>query len=386
MKQVGMLDLGAEYELFADEVRAVVNEVLESRQFINGPAVSELEGVLARRVGVEHAIAVSSGTDSLLCTLMALEIGPGDEVILPAFTFFATAGSVARVGAKPVFVDIDPRTFNIDPARIEASITDKTRAIMVVHLFGQCAEMDAINAIAKQHGLKVIEDAAQAIEATYHGRKVGALGDAACLSFYPTKNLGGFGEGGMIFTSDERLGTIARQMRNHGESERYVHARVGGNFRLDTMKAAILLIKLKHLDEFTERRRRNAAWYDKLLAEAPVTTPFVPDGHKPVYHQYTIMGERRDDLRAYLTDHGIGTGIYYAVPLHLQKCFASLGYKPGSLPVTEQACDKVLSLPCHPMLGRDDVEAVASCIHEFYRAQESEAAASGAAGGRPAGV
>ena len=379
MRQVGMLDLATEHHLFADEVLAAVNTVLESRQFINGPAVIELERELARRVGVGHAVAVSSGTDALLCALMAFDIGPGDEVILPAFTFFATAGSIARVGATPVFVDIDPRTFNIDPAGIEAAVTDKTRAIMVVHLFGQCAEMNAINAIAGEHGLKVIEDAAQAIDATYHGRKAGTLGDAACVSFYPTKNLAGFGEGGMIFADNGGFATVARQLRNHGESERYIHTRVGGNFRLDTMKAAILLVKLRHLDEFTARRRRNAARYDALLVGTPVTTPFVPTGHQPVYHQYTILCDQRDELRAFLADRGVATGVYYPVPLHLQKCFASLGYGHGALPLTERTCDTVLSLPCHPMLCDEDLEAVSSCVHEFYGMGEPTAAGDAAA-------
>ncbi|MGB2987210.1 MAG: DegT/DnrJ/EryC1/StrS family aminotransferase, partial [Phycisphaerae bacterium] len=288
MRQVTMLDLAAEYDVLADEVRNAVNTVLKSQQFIGGPAVAELETALSSRLGARHAIAVSSGTDALLCAMMAMGIGQGDEVVLPAFTFFATAGSVARLGAKPVFVDIDPRTFNIDPSKIEAAVTDKTKAIIAVHLFGQCAEMDAINAVAARHGLRVVEDAAQAIDATYHGRLAGTLGDVACVSFYPTKNLGGFGEGGMIFTNDEDLAGIVRQLRNHGESQRYMHERVGGNFRLDTTKAAILLVKLRYLGEFTQRRRDNAERYDELLKGTPVTTPHVPDYQVTVYHQYSI--------------------------------------------------------------------------------------------------
>ncbi len=361
-----MLDLGGEYQLFADEIRAAIDTVLESRQFIGGPAVAELEKALSSRVGSEHAVAVSSGTDALLCTMMGLDIGHGDEVILPAFTFFATAGSVARLGAKPVFVDIDPRTFNVDPVKIEAAITDRTRAIIAVHLFGQCAEMDAVNAVAARHHLTVIEDAAQAIGATYHGRPAGALADAACVSFYPTKNLGGFGEGGMIFTNDEHLAGIARQLRNHGESQRYVHERVGGNFRLDTMKAAILLVRLRYLDEFTKRRRDNAARYNALLDKIPVTTPYVPAHQKAVYHQYSILCDRRDELRSFLQERGVHSAVYYPVPLHLQKCFASVGCRRGSLPVTEQICDRILSLPCHPMLSDKDLRYVASGIHEFY--------------------
>ena len=375
MRQVAMLDLATEYGLFADEIRAVVNNVLDSQRFINGPAVAELEKALSSRLGVPHAIGVSSGTDALLCTLMALGIGAGDEVILPAFTFFATAGSVARVGARPVFVDIDPRTFNIDPAGIEAAITDRTRAVMVVHLFGQCVEMDAINEIARGRNLAVIEDAAQALGAKYRDRPACSLGDVACVSFYPTKNLGGFGEGGMIFTKDEALATVARQLRNHGESERYVHERVGGNFRLDTMKAAILLVKLGYWEEFTERRRANAARYDAILDAVPVTTPLVAEHQYPVYHQYSILCDRRDELRTFLGDRGVQSGIYYAVPLHLQKCFASLGYKPGTLPVTEEVCDKILSVPCHPMLTADEQQYVASGIRDFYASADPGRAA-----------
>lgn len=375
MHKLGMLDLRAEYDLFRDQIRDVVESVLESQQFIGGPAVTELETLLAGRVGVAHGVAVSSGTDALLCTLMGLEIGAGDEVILPAFTFFATAGSVARVGATPVFVDIDPKTFNFDPGCVEAAITPRTRAIMAVHLFGQCAEMDVIARIAAQHRLAVIEDAAQAFGATYQDRQIGTWGDAACVSFYPTKNLGGFGEGGVILLNDDRLATILRQLRNHGESQRYVHERVGGNFRLDTMKAAMLCVKLQHLDEFTRRRRHNAAQYDELLDSTVVTVPHVPEHHHPVYHQYSILSDRRDELQAFLNDHGVGTGVYYAVPLHRQKCFASLGYRPGSLPVTERTCQRILSLPCHPMLSDEDVRRVASCINKFHDNPEPRATA-----------
>ena len=286
-------------------------------------------------------------------------------MIVPTLTFFSTAGSVARLGARPVFVDIDPRTFNLDPERIKAAITDKTRAIIAVHLFGQCAEMDAINEVATNHGLKVIEDAAQAIGATYRERQAGTLGDVACLSFYPTKNLGGFGEGGMILTDDEELAGIARQLRSHGESTRYVHERVGGNFRLDTIKAAILLVKLPYWEEFTEHRRDNAGLYSELLAETAVTTPHVPEHLNPVYHQYSILCDRRDELTAFLSERGVSTGVYYPIPLHLQKCFASLGLAPGSLPVAEGICQRIMSLPCHPMLSEPDIQHVCACISEF---------------------
>lgn len=372
MRQVAMLDLATEHKIFEDDIRAVVDTVLSNQKFINGPYVGELEAALCKRTGAAAAVAVSNGTDALLCSLMALGIGAGDEVIIPSFTFFATAGAVHRVGAKPVFVEVDRRTFNIDPKAVEAAVTDKTRAIIVVHLFGQCAEMDAITEIATRRNLRVIEDAAQALGGTYHGRKVCTLSDLACVSFYPTKNLGGYGEGGMVFAQDEALGTIVRQLRNHGESERYVHDRVGGNFRLDTMKAGILLVKLSAWESFMERRRTNAAMYDRLLADAPVATPFVGSHIHHVYHQYSILCHQRDELRSFLADRGVQSGIYYAVPLHLQKCFGGLGYEHGDLPVTEELCDKILSLPCHPMLADEDVTYVASCIHEYYASSELE--------------
>jgi len=366
-RDVRMLDLASEYEFIRDEIRSVVDEVLESQYFIGGPAIAEFESAMCRRTGAAHAVAVSSGTDALLCALMTLGVGPGDEVILPAFTFFATGGAVWRTGARPVFVDIDERTFNLDPALVEAAVTPQTKAIMAVHLFGQCAEMNDINGIATRHGLKVIEDAAQAIGASYHGRRACTLGDMACLSFYPTKNLGGFGEGGMVLTNDEGLGALARQMRVHGESSRYYHDRVGGNFRLDTMKAAILSVKLGRLDEFTKRRRANAERYNELLAGAGVTTPYVPDGHEPVYHQYSILCDGRDELVGYLRERGVQSGIYYPVGLHLQKCFEPLGYTRGSLPVTERICERILSLPVQPMLTEEDVAFVAECIKAFVR-------------------
>ncbi len=381
MHTVGMLDLRAEYELFRDEIRAAVDAVLESQQFISGPAVGEFERAIGSRLGVNSAIAVSNGTDALVCALMTLGIGAGHEVIVPAFSFFATAGSVIRVGAVPVFVDINPGTFNIDPAKIEAAITPRTRAIMAVHLFGQCADMDAINAIASRHKILVIEDAAQAIGASFRGRPAGTLGDIACFSFYPTKNLGGFGEGGLVTTNDAAIGDVARQLRNHGESSRYIHERVGGNFRLDTMKAAILLVKLRRLDAFTARRQRNAAAYDRFLADGSVRTPVVAEGCMHVYHQYSVLyGDpsmpdanrpgTRDALAAHLREHGISTGIYYPVGLHRQPCFASLPGLPTSLPVTESVCSRVLSLPCHPMLSDREIEYVAGHVVEFARGKQ----------------
>ncbi len=371
-RTIGPLDLAAEYELLGDDIRSVVDQVLTSQHFIGGPAIAELEAALATRVGVKHSIAVTSGTDALLCSLMALGIGAGDEVIVPTFTFFATAGAVARTGATPVFVDIDAATFNLNPAKVSQAVTSATKAIMPVHLFGQAADMDAINDIATKHKLKVVEDAAQAIGAVYKDRSVGSLGDAACLSFYPTKNLGGFGEGGMILTNNDALATRMRQLRNHGETTRYVHEFVGGNFRLDTMKAAILLVKLRHLDDFTKRRQAVADQYRQSLADMPLTLPTIAPEGNMVYHQFSILSDQRDALAAYLREQGVHTGIYYPIPLHRQKCFESLGYKVGSMPTAERVCQQILSLPCHPMLSEEDVERVASNIRTFYDRQSSK--------------
>ena len=380
-----MLDLGAEFALYGDAVREAIEGVFSDQWFVGGPPVAALESALSERIGAADAVAVSSGTDALLCAMMALGIGAGDEVILPTFTFFATGGSVFRLGAKPVFVDIDPRTYNIDPAAIEQALTDRTKAIVAVHLFGQCAEMDAINEIAKRRGVPVIEDAAQAIGATYHGRPAGVLGDVACLSFYPTKNLGGCGEGGMILTNNEELAGVARQMRNHGQTGLYDHAIVGGNFRLDSIKAAVLSVKLDYFDDFTRRRQTNAGRYAELLKDLPITLPFVPEGHEPVYHQFTLRCDGRDELRAFLKDRGVGTGVFYPIPLHLQQCFASVGYRAGACPVAEQACEQVVSLPCHPMLSEDDIEYVACCIREFFSGTCADGAVAAATQGGQSG-
>lgn len=382
MRQVALLDLHAEFALFRDEIQRAVMEVLESQQFINGPAIARLEEALCERFGAAAGIAVSSGTDALLVSLMALGVRPGDHVIVPTFTFFATAGVVARLGAEPVFVDIDPRTFNLDVAGVERAISERTKAIIAVHLFGQCADMDALLAVSRRRGVPIVEDAAQAIGATYRGRPAGTMGDLGCFSFYPTKNLGGFGEGGFVFAKDEALGRIVRQLRHHGESQRYVHERVGGNFRLDTMKAAILLAKLPHLDDFTERRRRNAAAYDAGLPGAAVTTPYVAPECRHVYHQYSILCDRRDELVACLREQGVQTGIYYPIPLHRQPCFQSLGYEEGSLPVSEAACRRIVSLPCQPMLHGDEVEHVISCILAFGKTARPPATMSQSVTGR----
>ncbi len=369
MTTVNMLDLKAESGLFQDDVRAAIDRVLEHRRFVGGPEVEQLEQQVAALCGREFAVAVSSGTDALLSSLMTVGVRPGDEVITTPFTFFATAGVIARLGAKPVFVDIEPDTFNIDPQKVGPAVTTKTKAIVAVHLFGQCADMDALLAVADRNGgLPVIEDAAQAIGAAYRDRPAGSLGLAAAFSFYPTKNLGGFGEGGMVLTGDEAFGDRCRLMRNHGQSSGYYHEFVGGNFRLDSMKAGILLVKLAHLAQFQANRQRNAASYDRLLADVPVQTPAVRPHNKHVYHQYSILCDRRNELMAHLKEQGIGSGIYYPVPLHLQPCFADLGYKAGDLPVSESAAERILSLPIHPMLTEADVERCAAAIRRFFAA------------------
>ncbi|MFQ5489233.1 MAG: DegT/DnrJ/EryC1/StrS family aminotransferase [Phycisphaerae bacterium] len=364
-----MLDLKAEFELARADARTAIDRVLDHQCFIGGPEVAQLEAQLADLCGVPHAVAISSGTDALLCLLMALEVGPGDEVICPPFTFFATAGCIARTGAKPVFVDIDPATFNIGPAEVASAVTARTKAIIAVHLFGQCADMDAIAAAAP--GVALIEDAAQAIGATYKDRPAGSLGLGASFSFYPTKNLGGFGEGGAIVTGDSDLAQRCRVLRNHGETSRYHHAFIGGNFRLDSLKSGLLLAKLKLLDRFQRARAQNAARYDELLKDVPVQTPVIAEHNGCVYHQYSVLCDRRDELMAYLKGHGVGSGIYYPVPLHLQECFAHLGYKPGDLPVSESICRRILSLPVHPMLADDDLQHVATTMKCFWESGES---------------
>ena len=374
--QVPMLDLGPQYAALHDDVMAAVEAVVKDLGFCNGPPVRELEKEVARACGCAEAVGVSSGTDALLMSLMALEIGAGqggggqagaDEVITTPFTFFATAGSIWRAGARPVFVDIDPETFNIDPARIEAAVTDRTKAIMPVHLYGQMAEMDAIMDVAARHRLPVIEDAAQSIGATYKGRKACATGTMGCLSFYPSKNLSAPGDAGMVLTQDAELAARLRALRNHGQGGTYVHKWVGGNFRMDSICAAALGVKLPHLDGWSKSRAGHAAMYDELLADVEaVTTPAVADHCSSVYNLYVIRAERRDELRAYLNDHGISSGVYYPLCLHQQECFQFLGYKAGDFPVSETAAAEVLALPVYPELTDRQIQYVAAKIAEFF--------------------
>ncbi|WP_031406954.1 DegT/DnrJ/EryC1/StrS family aminotransferase [Geobacillus vulcani] len=367
---VPMLDLSEQYEQLKPEIMRVLDEVMRSSRFILGDYVKKMEAEIAAYSRAKHGIGCGNGSDAIHIALQAAGVGPGDEVITTSFTFFATAGAIARLGAKPVFVDIDPVTFNIDPAQIEAAVTEKTKAIIPVHLYGQMADMEAIVAIAKRHGLVVIEDAAQAIGAKYQGKCVGELGTAATYSFFPTKNLGAYGDGGMIITNDDELAEKCRVIRVHGSKPKYYHHVLGYNSRLDEMQAAILSVKFPHLDRWTEQRRQHAATYTRLLQEAVgdlVVTPKEVEGRYHVFHQYTIRVPKRDELQAFLKEQGIATMVYYPLPLHLQPVFASLGYKEGQLPEAEKAAKEALSLPMFPELKEEQQQYVVEKIAEFYR-------------------
>ncbi len=370
-RRIPLLDLRAQYESIRSEVESAVLAVFESQQFILGPDVAALESEIAAHCGVRFAIGCGSGTDALLLALRALDIGPGDEVLTTPFTFFATAGAIANVGARPVFADIDPATFNIDPAQARAVLDSHPRikALLPVHLYGLCADMDPLLELARERGIPVIEDAAQAIGAEYRGRRAGSMGAVGCFSFFPTKNLGGAGEGGILTTSDEALAGRLRALRVHGSRVRYFHDEVGTNSRLDTLQAAVLRVKLRHLDAWTARRIGLAALYRETLGRlgAPVVPPPLPPYPAcHVYHQFVIRAPQRDRLREHLAAAGIGSEIYYPLPLHLQKCFASLGYAEGDFPESERAAREVLALPIYPELGPEGVLAVCDAIHSFY--------------------
>ena len=367
---VPLLDLRAQFQTIRSEVMAAVERVFESQHFILGPEVEAFERDAAEYCQVKHAIGCGSGSDALLLALMALGVGPGDEVVTASFSFFATAGSIARLGARPVFVDISPDDFNVDPNLIEHAITPRAKAILPVHLFGQCAEMDAIREVAERHNLPVVEDAAQAIGAGYCERRAGAMGAVGCFSFFPSKNLGGAGEGGLMTTDDDDLAEKLRLLRVHGMQPKYYHKVVGVNSRLDALQAAVLGVKLKYLDRWSDARRRNAEHYDKLFAEAgveEVTTPAVRPNRRHIFNQYTIRCSRRDELMDFLKRRGVGSEIYYPAPLHLQECFAHLGYKLGDLPATERASRECLSLPIYPELTEEMRRYVVEKISEFYR-------------------
>ena len=364
---VPLLDLKAQFNEIRDEVREAIDAVIESQHFILGPTVAAFEQSVASHCGVAHAVGVSSGTDAILVSLMAMGIAPGDEVITTPYTFFSTAGCVSRLCARPVFVDIDPRTFNVDPAKIEGAVTERTRAILPVHLFGQCAEMDPILEIARKHRLRVIEDAAQAIGSKYRGRDAGSMGDLGCFSFFPSKNLGGFGDGGMVVTNDAELAERVRMLRAHGSKPKYYHGMIGGNFRLDALQAAILQVKLRHLDSWTEGRRQNAALYDELLADLPVVTPHIEPCNVSIYNQYVIRVEERDSLRSFLKENGVGTEIYYPLPLHMQKCYEHLGYRQGDFPEAEKAAASSVAIPVYPELTEEQQRYVADQIRAFFQ-------------------
>jgi dTDP-4-amino-4,6-dideoxygalactose transaminase len=365
--EVPLLDLKAQYATIKDEVLSVVSEVLESQRCVGGPKVAELEKRIAAISDCSFAVGASSGTDAILNCLMSLDIGAGDEVITTPFTFFATIGCICRTGAKPVFVDINPQTFNINPELIESVVTEKTKAIMPVHLYGQMADMAPIMEIANKHGLSVIEDAAQSITSTYKGRKAGSIGTAGCFSFFPSKNLGGVGDGGMIITNDEQLYERLFIMRNHGSKPKYYHKYIGGNFRLDPIQAAALLVKLPRLDEWSEGRRRNAAYYDKKFSGTVVQTPYISADCVSIFNQYVIRVPKRDEVMAHLRENNIGCEIYYPVPAHLQECFRYLGYKEGDMPESEKAAKEVIALPVYPELTDKMKDYVADTILAFLK-------------------
>jgi len=365
--EVPLLDLKAQYATIRDQVLAALSEVLDSQVCIGGPKVLELEQKIAAASNCKFGIGVSSGTDALLNCLMSLEVGPGDEVVTTPFTFFATVGCIARVGATPVLVDIDPKTYNIDPDQIEVAVTRRTKAIIPVHLFGQMADMDPIMGVARRYKLAVIEDAAQSITSTYKGRKAGSIGKAGCFSFFPSKNLGGIGDGGMIVTNDEALYKRLVLMRNHGAEPKYYHKFIGANFRLDPIQAAALLVKLPHLDDWSEARRRNAAYYSEKFAGTVVQTPYISPDCQTIYNQYCIRVPRREEVVAHLKANKIGCEVYYPVPLHLQECFGYLGYSEGDFPEAEKAANEIMALPVYPELTREMQDAVVESILTFLR-------------------
>jgi dTDP-4-amino-4,6-dideoxygalactose transaminase len=366
---IPLLDLALQHRALLPELQAAFDRVLTSNTFILGPEVSAFEHEMARYLGAEHALGVSSGTDALLLALMALGIGPGDEVVVPALSFFATAGCVARLGARPVFADIDPETFNLDLESVAAKLTPATKAILAVHLFGQSCDLAALASLAGERQLALVEDAAQAVGARSGQLRAGSVGAFGCFSFFPSKNLGALGDGGLLTTNDASLAKQARLLRAHGAEPKYYHALIGGNFRLDALQAAFLRVKLPHLDSWTDARRGHAAHYDRLFAQADLPRALLSPplrgqmGH--VYNQYVVRSTRRDALMAHLRERGIGCEVYYPRPLHLQACFAYLGHAAGSYPHAERAASEVLALPIYPELTAEQIEQVVSAIIGF---------------------
>ena len=365
---IPQMDLAAQYAAIGGEVRAAVERVLSSQQFILGSEGAALEQEVAKLCGVAHGIGVGSGTDALVLALRSCGVMAGDEVILPPFTFVATGSAVSALGAKPIFADVQPTTYNIDPSQIERRVTPRTRAIVVVHLYGLVADMDPIMDFARKKNLPVLEDSAQAIGAAYQGRRAGSLGDVACFSFYPTKNLGACGDAGMIVTNSAERAARLRILRNHGQTEKYVSSEPGWNGRLDELQAAILRVKLRHLADWQRARQAHAAEYTQAFSQIPgIMPPLVPEGYEHVFHQYTIRVEERDKLQRVLTEKKIGSSVYYPVPLHLQPLYVSLGHHTGDFPHAEHAAEEVLSLPMYPELRPAQLARVAEAVTEFVR-------------------
>jgi len=366
---IPLLDLHAQYAPLRDKIVAAVTRVCDSQRYIMGPEVAAFESEIAALIGVSHAVTVSSGTDALLLALMALDVKTGDEVITSTYSFFATAGAIARVGARPVLLDIDPVTFNLAPAAVAAAITERTKAILPVHLYGLSADMDPILAIAARHGIPVVEDAAQAIGAAYKGRPAGGMASIGCFSFFPSKNLGALGDAGLLTTNDAALAHKAALLRNHGMEPKYYHHIVGANFRMDAIQAAVLRVKAPHLAAWTEARRMNAQRYAKLFHAAGVdervTLPVEPAGYRHIFNQFVIRTAGRDGLKAYLDRKQIGNEIYYPVPFHLQPCFAYLGYRRGDFPVAERAANESLAIPIYSELTTEQQQTVVEAIAEF---------------------
>jgi len=368
LEAIPALDLRAQYLSIREEVKSAIDKVLDSQHFILGPEVEGLEREIAAYIGSGFGVGVASGTDALILALKACDIGPGDEVLCPSFTFIATADAVSLLGGKPVFIDIDPKTFTIAPSQIERSVSARTKAIIPVHLYGQAADMDAIMNIARKHDLRVIEDCAQAIGAIYKGRKVGVLGDFGCLSFFPSKNLGGCGDGGMIVTASEALAKRIRSLRSHGAVKKYFSEEQGWNSRLDEIQAAILRVKLRHLDKWISARRERALRYDVLLSAIPgLETPAGMPSGTHVFHQYTIRVPKRAHVRNCLAEAAIATAVYYPTPIHLQPIYRSLGYRMGDLPESEKAANEVLSLPIYPELTEAQMQRIAHAIADALR-------------------
>lgn len=365
---VPLLDLKAQYADIRAEVDDAVRRVMESARFIGGPEVSGLEEEVARYSRCAHAVGCASGTDALLLSLWALGVGPGDEVVTSAYSFFASAGTISNNDATPVFVDIDPRTYNMDPHKLEEKITPRTKAVVAVSLFGQCCDMGAIGAICDRHDLWLIEDAAQSIGSEWEGKRSGSMSDLGCFSFFPSKNLGAAGDGGMVVAQDATLADRVKLLREHGSRPKYHHALVGTNSRLDALQAAILRVKLGHLDRWSEKRAQNAAAYDRLFEGSRVGRPWHDPRTRHIYNQYVIRVPNRDGLKAFLTERGIGCEIYYPVPLHLQKCFADLGYREGDMPHAELAAKETLALPIYPELTEEQIRTVAAAVREFVDA------------------